>query len=117
MFAFKQFKIPGRMAAVKVETRVVVLLTPHELGAKYRLLESLHIEKSNKGFDYELFDLHSKELNKHYTHLPAVVKDLLFSFSPDAFVNFEQKVKQPFFGKKPTSSEETLIRNATLRHF
>ncbi|HEX8279162.1 MAG TPA: hypothetical protein VF540_10730, partial [Segetibacter sp.] len=72
------------MAAVKVETKVAVVLSPHELGSKYRLLESLHIEKSDKGIDYELFDLDSKELKKHYSLLPPFAKDLIFQFSPDA---------------------------------
>ncbi|MCW3115381.1 MAG: helicase [Segetibacter sp.] len=105
------------MAAVKTETKVAVLLSPHELGTKYRLLESLHIEKSAKGIDYDLFDLQSKELNKHYSNLPQTVKDLLFCFSPDAFTHFQYKVGQPFLDKKPTSSELNLIRMTTLRHF
>lgn len=105
------------MAVVKTETRVAVLLSPHELGSKYRLLESLHIEKSARGIDYDLFDLHTKELNKHYSYLPQTVKDLLVCFSPDAFVNFQYKVGQPFLDKKPTTSELNLIRTTTLRHF
>lgn len=105
------------MAAVKVETKVALVLSPYELGTKYRLLESLHIQKSNKGIDYDLFDLLSKELNRHYSHLPQPVKDLLYQFSPDSFTNFQYKVGKPFLDKKPSTSELTLIRNATLRHF
>lgn len=105
------------MAAVKVETKVAVLLSPHELGTKHRLLESLHIQKSTKGIDYELFDLHTKELNKHYPHLPSFAKDLLYYFSSDAFATYQYKIRQPLLNKKGTTSEEALIKTATLRHF
>ncbi|MCW3082323.1 DEAD/DEAH box helicase [Segetibacter sp.] len=105
------------MAAVKTETKIAVLLSPHELGTKYRLLESLHVQKSNKGIDYDLFDLQSKELNKHYSHLPQVVRDLLQNFCPDAFNSFQYKVGKPFLDKKLTAPETALIINATRRHF
>lgn len=105
------------MAAVKVETRVAVVLSPYELNTKYRLLESLHIQKSNNGVEYDLFDLQNKELNRYYSHLPQPVRDLLYNFSADAFTNFQYKVGKPFLDKKPTASEIALILNATLRHF
>ena len=105
------------MAAVKVETKVAVVLSPHELGSTYRLLESMHIQKSDKGIDYEIVDLHNKELNKHYSHLPTFARDLLFQFSPDAFGSFQYKLKQPLSNKKPTTLEEALIRTATIKHF
>lgn len=105
------------MAAVKVETKVALLLIPHELGTKYRLLESLHIEKSAKGIFYEAFDLQSKELNKHYSNLPPFAKDLLVQFSPDAYAAFNQKLTYALFDKKATEEEKALIKTATLRHF
>ncbi|MDB5247480.1 MAG: helicase [Segetibacter sp.] len=105
------------MAAVKVETKVAVLLSPHELGTKYRLLESLHIQKSSKGIDYELYDLHTKELNKQYAHLPSVARDLLFYFCPEAYVSFQNKLRQPLLSTKASREQGILIQTATLRHF
>ncbi|GEO11330.1 DEAD/DEAH box helicase [Segetibacter aerophilus] len=105
------------MAVVKVEKKIAILLSPHELDSKFRLLESLHIQKSDKGIEYDLFDLHNKELNKNYLHLPEVVRDLLVHFSPDAFTKFQYKVGQPFLDKKPTDAELNLILTTTHRHF
>ncbi|MGI8635241.1 MAG: DEAD/DEAH box helicase, partial [Segetibacter sp.] len=64
-----------------------------------------------------LFDLHNKELNKFYSHLPTFARDLLFHFSPEAFGTFQYKLKQPLFSNKATPSHAALIRIATLRHF
>ena len=105
------------MPAVKVETKIAVVLSPQQLGTKYRLLELLHIEKSAQGIDYELFDINTKELNKNYPHLPAYAKDLLNCFGPEAFAAFNQKVRQPLLNKKAAPSEEILIRMAIMRHF
>jgi SNF2 family DNA or RNA helicase len=105
------------MAEVKIENRVALLLSPQELGKKYRLVESLHIQKSSGGIDYQLFDLDNKELNKQYSQLPSSAKDLLYYFSPGAFASFHQKLKQPLYNRKANEAEEVLMRTATLRHF
>ncbi len=105
------------MAAVKFETKVAVLLSPHELGTKYRLLESLHIQKSEKGINYELVDLLNKELNKHYAYLPTHAKELLFQFNPEAVSALQFKFQQSLSNKKAADYENTLITTVTIRHF
>jgi SNF2 family DNA or RNA helicase len=106
-----------RMAAEKVEKKIAILLSPDELDTKYRLLESLHIQKSDKGIEYDLFDLNARELNRQYAKLPQLVRDLLVYFSPDAFAKFQYKAGYPFLDKKPSGSDSNLIRTTTVRHF
>lgn len=105
-----------RLASAKGETKVAILLTPHEIGGRYSILESLHIHKSAKGIDYEVVELHSKELSKHFSHIPAFAKDLLIHFSPNAVEAFDKKLRVSLLNKKASIPEEILIKKAILRH-
>src|SRR4051794_13184292 len=88
----KFFKSTKSMPAVKVDMKVGVLLSPHHLGSKKMVLESLHVEKSAKGIEYDVFELDNKELNKHYRSLPDYARDLLYSFNSAVFNGAQQKV-------------------------
>ncbi len=105
------------MQTVKVETKIAILLSPHELDLHYALLELLYIQKSGKGINYTLFYLHNKELNKYYSHLPQQVKDALYNFSPNAYAAFHQRLMKLFLSKKLSEADELQIRTSTLRHF
>ena len=94
-----------------------MLLSPHEIGQKFKILDSLHIHKTPAGIDYETLWLQTKELKKNYAHIPEQAKDLLYQFSPDSYALFSQKLRLPLLNKKANKSEEILINNATLRHF
>jgi SNF2 family DNA or RNA helicase len=102
--------------AVKVETKVGLLLSPEELSEDYLVLTSLHIIKSSKGIDFTLLDLNRSEIDKQYGPLSKQAKDILVQFSNDRIQSSEQEIKQRFANSKAGISKDTYIENALLRH-
>lgn len=88
------------MAEVKAPNKVVVLMCPHALDNKFKLLEFINIEKSALSINYKISSLDSNTLSKNYSHLPASIKELLLLFSPDAIILMQQKLREPFAKQK-----------------
>ncbi|WP_018612238.1 DEAD/DEAH box helicase [Segetibacter koreensis] len=105
------------MVAAKVECKVAMLLSPNELSNKFRILESINIEKSALNINYKVSSLNAKELSKHYSNLPAFAHELFLQFSPDAVVAIHQKIRQPFAKQKVEKEGEALVKKSMLRHF
>lgn len=104
------------MVEAKVTGKVGVLLCPYELEGRFKILESINIERSVHSINYEVSRLDAKELSKSFSHLPATAKDLLLQFNPDATSLLRQKLSQALTAQKSGKTGEILVRNAILKH-
>jgi SNF2 family DNA or RNA helicase len=103
------------MVVSKVAVKVGVLLCPYELGKKFKLLESINIDKSIQTI-YQTSRLDAKSLSKNFPHLPSPAKDLFLQFSPDTFNEFQQKLREQFNKQKTGKQGEILVQKNTLKH-
>ena len=69
--------------AIKVENKVVLLLSPKQLLKNVFILQTLHIRKSAADVRYETVDLDNREINRTYPYLPKDAKDVLAHFSAE----------------------------------
>lgn len=84
----------------KVESKVALLLSPHELNNKCKLLDSMRIEKSVGNINYHVNKLDAKELSKNYSYLPTFAKDLFLQFTPEVFASIQEKLRYPLVNKR-----------------
>ena len=105
-----------RAVTEKVETKVVVLLSPQEISNYYRILGSLHIKRSPNSIDYESFELDKRELTRSYSNLTKQAKEAFFEFSQDSIFDTKNEIKQRLNKQRAGVSTETFVNNAMLRH-
>lgn len=104
------------MTKQKTEEKIGLLLLPNALMDSFLLVQSIHIQKSDKGFDSFIYDVDKKELNNFYAHLPNQVIDILHHFSERGIEYERQQIEQRYAKQRAGKDAVTFMQNAMLRY-
>lgn len=103
------------MANTKTEIKISLLLSPQLLPKGKGVMESFRVIRSDKSINYESCDLAGKEINRHHSHLPHDVKEILIQFSEAAMEDFLFQSKQTFKKQRAGVDYEIYAENALKR--
>ncbi|MEO6915324.1 MAG: DEAD/DEAH box helicase [Chitinophagaceae bacterium] len=101
----------------KKQVKVTLLLTPEEFNRNYQVLQSLHIERSAAGINYDTHDLNRREVEQHFPSLSREMQNALLRFQLEAIEKEKQHINQRFSAQKAGIPAKEFKRNAFLRYF
>ena len=95
---------------------LAILLSPFRLSVGEDFIDFLHIEKKNGVPQYEIQPISPKLVEKHFSSLHPVAKQLLTSFTPNALERTKLGIDAKISMKKTGDALKKSIHNAMLRH-
>jgi hypothetical protein len=102
--------------SIKEVTKVALFLQPINLLDNEDILQSIHIEKTNKGPQYFVTELNDGEIRKRYNNLPPIAKDPLHKLSTPGLNYLASQLKKNYQLQRSGKEYETYYRNAYSRH-
>lgn len=92
-----------------------LLISPHRLTTDHILIESLHISKTSKGVDFNIYELSNSEMRKHYADLPKDARDILVWFNKDGVNYLKGEFKKTYELKRSAESFPDYFYQQMLR--
>lgn len=103
------------MAEKKVEVKHGFLLVPAKLADDRHLLRFITVKKSDKGVQYDLFDLDRNLLQNHAGKLPAQGKTALFQLCSESLYKLEIEIEKKHGQQRAGMTLQQFMRPAFTR--
>jgi superfamily II DNA or RNA helicase len=100
----------------KKDAKVGLLLVPEELFRNYIVLQSLHIQKTDKGISYTVADIGRRELQQYYSSLPDEARAHILKFQPELITNHIKETELRLKKQKAGVSIRSFLTQSVHRH-
>ncbi|WP_332733925.1 DEAD/DEAH box helicase [Flavihumibacter sp.] len=100
----------------KPETRTALFLKPQRLRNRWSPLEAFHITRTVRGSDYAKDALDKQVVQKHFTSLPAALRDALIALGDESLKQTIQEYTRTHARQKAGMSLTAYIERTFIRH-